>query len=488
LQQADGFITSFSSASTVGNIGIGCITDTIFGGLIFRKYSSSGTTILWEKCFPAKGDTNLFYYVPLANGDVITAGEVQYHHGTHWFISRKHASGSIAWFRHYGPDSNFFMGLNDMAIAPDGGFFLGGAGNGNNGDVPMHYGNYMQDDFWILKLDSNGNKVWSKVVGGTGDDYPLAGLTPTPDGGAYFVGRTFSNDYDCTGLHNSPQTSPDAYVGRLDGSGNLKWHKCLGGSGGDGGYAAQLGGNGGVFVGATTSSSDGDVHGHIGQLDYWLLGLDSLGIIQWENCYGSVNGNEEITRICRSTSGDIWAIGSSDGYGGQVDTNYGQDDVWVVRADSQGTFKGGRVLGSSGHEANQCIVPLASGMAMAFCNYQWPDGNMPAKYLPSDLEREVVAVRLAPWNVGIENLNANDQALHIYPNPASRKVTITLSARVGDCDLIIRDNLGKEIYNIQVRNQRTIEIDISSLASGLYNIFCKNGGVIYGLEKLSVIK
>jgi YD repeat-containing protein len=90
-----------------------------------------------------------------------------------------------------------------------------------------------------------------------------------------------------------------------------------------------------------------------------MLSMPHMSVMDWNgsNELSHVTvGTEEITRICRSTTGDLWAIGSSDGYGGQVDTNYGQDDVWVVRADSHGTFKGGRILGSSGHEANQCVI------------------------------------------------------------------------------------------------------------------------------------
>ena len=78
-------------------------------------------------------------------------------------------------------------------------------------------------DYWIVKLDANGNIVWQKSLGGSADD--AYSIQQTTDGG-FIVAGFRSNDGDVSGNHGTN----DYWVVKLDANGNIVWQKSLGGS------------------------------------------------------------------------------------------------------------------------------------------------------------------------------------------------------------------------------------------------------------------
>lgn len=98
----------------------------------------------------------------------------------------------------------------------DGGFILGGFSlSGITGDKTQpSWGGY---DYWILKIDSLGNKQWDKRFGGSGGDW-LGSIQQTVDGG-YIIGG-----YSGSGV-SGDKTQPcwgafDFWIVKLDSIGN----------------------------------------------------------------------------------------------------------------------------------------------------------------------------------------------------------------------------------------------------------------------------
>ena len=73
------------------------------------------------------------------------------------------------------------------------GYIVAGYTYGSDGDISDV--NNGDSDYWIVKLDSIGNKMWDKTFGGTGLDYARS-IRQTSDGGYIVVGESFSNDGD----------------------------------------------------------------------------------------------------------------------------------------------------------------------------------------------------------------------------------------------------------------------------------------------------
>lgn len=79
----------------------------------------------------------------------------------------------------------------------DSGFIVAGKTHSNDGDVS---GNHGAADFWVVKLNSSGDILWQKCLGGTIDDYANS-IQQTSDGEFIVAGYTWSNDGDVSGKH-----------------------------------------------------------------------------------------------------------------------------------------------------------------------------------------------------------------------------------------------------------------------------------------------
>jgi len=85
-------------------------------------------------------------------------------------------------------------------------------------------------DFWLMKIDFDGNIIWSRCYGGTKRDSPKR-LFPTKDGGYIVFGNTYSVDGDVTGNHSSGTSYNDIWVIKISSTGELVWQQCIGGNG-----------------------------------------------------------------------------------------------------------------------------------------------------------------------------------------------------------------------------------------------------------------
>lgn len=97
---------------------------------------------------------------------------------------------------------------------------LAGLTASNGGDVTVYHGSY---DFWVIKLDSTGNLVWEKTLGGSEDDQATT-VQQTPDGGYMVAGLTRSNDGDVTGFAGCY----DGWLIKLSAEGEMEWEQTIG--------------------------------------------------------------------------------------------------------------------------------------------------------------------------------------------------------------------------------------------------------------------
>ena len=185
-----------------------------------------------------------------------------------------------------------------------------------------------------MKIDANGNVLWTKNYGGAGDDRGLY-LQQTSDGGYIIAGNTTS--FGAGGW--------DAYVIKTDASGNLQWTRTFGGTGEDYScYVEQTGDGGYIVMGNTGSFGAG------GQ-DVWLLKLDSSGTLLWANTYGGTG-----------TEGQHWDTkGQITPDGGFIISSHttsfgaGLADVWLIRTDSIGNVLWSKTYGGADNDLSRSI-------------------------------------------------------------------------------------------------------------------------------------
>ena len=414
IQTLDGGFIIAGNTDSAGNndIGQGFQMDDFW---IVKTYTIGN--IQWQKCYGGSQRDIPHSIQQTFDGGYIVAGESNSHDGDvignhsfgnymdYWVI-KLDSTGTLQWQKCYG-------GLNidvayDIHQTKDSGYIIAGYASSVDGDLTAHKG---YDDYWVIKTNSTGFIQWQKSMGGTSAER-ASSIEQTFDGGYIVAGYTDSNDSDVTGYHSIPLNNPsDYWIIKLDSLGSFQWKKCYGGYENDLGYTIKQTQEGGYIVAGRSNSTDGDVTGNHFGGDYWILKLDALGIIQWENCYGG-SGDEGAVSFSPgnylelTTDGGFILSGSSNSTDGDVTGNHGNLDYWIVKLES---------------------------------------------------------------TIGINEIN-NKNNVTIYPNPSESQLYIKFTA--DQAEISITDIVGREIKKVLLTNEKN-PIDVSDLREGLYNVSVK---------------
>ncbi len=201
-------------------------------------------------------------------------------------------------------------------------------------------------DYWIVKIDSVGVIEWEKSFGGSGTEWTTS-IEQTFDRGYIICGTTQSNDGDVTGHHAGID---DWWIVKLDSAGSMQWQKTLGGSGEDEPMCIKQTMDKGYIIAGETESNDGDISSNNGIGDYWIVKLDSAGSIQWQKTLGG--SNEDVARsILQTSDGGYIVAGESMGGGPNVIGNHGLSDYWIVKLDGYGIIQWQKSYGGSDYDA-----------------------------------------------------------------------------------------------------------------------------------------
>jgi len=121
--------------------------------------------------------------------------------------------------------------IPSLQTTKDGGFILGGF-SASQALINLKTARAVYD-YWIIKLDASGNKLWDKTFGGSDNDQ-LYALQQTKDKGYVLAGYSYSTrSGDKTEPLRNKYGSPDYWVVKTDSLGLLEWDKTIGGSASD---------------------------------------------------------------------------------------------------------------------------------------------------------------------------------------------------------------------------------------------------------------
>lgn len=195
----------------------------------------------------------------------------------------------IIWEGNYG--GRHVEKAHSIQETPDGGYILAGFSCSQDGQVSFTGLDKMNacQDFWIVKLDSWGILQWERSLGGSHIDIAYS-VDKTSDNGCIVAGETWSNDGNVTGLHGGS----DYWVVRLDSNGNLLWEKAYGGERIDQLANIQETQDKGYLVMGYSESNSGDVSSDHPQGAIWMIKLDPAGNLIWQKSVsgllGRING------------------------------------------------------------------------------------------------------------------------------------------------------------------------------------------------------
>jgi Secretion system C-terminal sorting domain len=234
----------------------------------------------------------------------------------------------------------------------DGGYIVAGYSQSFDGDVTGNHGGF---DFWIVKLSSSGAIQWQKSLGGSGLDQAFS-VVQTTDSGYIVAGTTASNNGDVTGNHGSY----DYWVVKLSSSGSIQWQKCYGGTSNDEANSIQQTTDGGYIIAGYSNSTDGDVTGNHGGVDYWIIKISATGVIEWQKSLGGA-GSDFGNKVLQTADGGYVVAGASNSNDGDVTGNHGSFDFWVVKLSTLGVIQWQKSLGGTMADGAADIIQTWDG-------------------------------------------------------------------------------------------------------------------------------
>jgi gliding motility-associated-like protein len=274
-----------------------------------------------------------------------------------YMVAKLDFDGNILWKKMYGGPQ--LERLWKVIPTQDGGFLIGGTSYSDVG-LEKTENSRGDGDAWIVKTDGQGNKLWDKTFGGDTLDEAFA-LRQLP-GGDFLVGcTTFSGK---SGDKSDPSRGDmDFWIIRIDQNGNKIWDKTIGGDYYDQINDIELAPDGDVYISGGTRSKPGtgelSSDEARGNVDFWLIKMDpQTRQIKWNRRFGGT-GYEFPYALCVAGDGLVWMGGPTQSRpspagpsnnGKQAEYFGGVFDAWVVAVDASGKKVRDLAFGGSGHD------------------------------------------------------------------------------------------------------------------------------------------
>ncbi|MBP6810356.1 MAG: T9SS type A sorting domain-containing protein [Saprospiraceae bacterium] len=328
------------------------------------------------------------------------------------WVVKLDATGGIQWQNTIGGDSA--DNLNSIQQTVDGGYILGGSSRSNiSGDKTENSkGNV---DYWVIKLDATGSIQWQNTIGATDYDW-LQSILLTTDGG-YFLGGYSRSNISSDKTENS-LGELDFWVVKLNASGDIQWQNTIGGSGTDFLYSLQQTADGGYILGGSSVSNiSGDkTENSNGFNDYWVVKLNDTGAIQWQNTIGGFF-DDYLHSIQQTADGGfiLGGLSNSNVSGDKTEKTNGLTDFWVVKLNALGAVQWQNTIGGEKADGLVSLQQTADG---GYILGGWSDSNISGDKAENSFgEEDYWVIKLAPETVPTEE--APTATAIIYPNPTT---------------------------------------------------------------------
>jgi hypothetical protein len=416
------------------------------------------------------------------------------------FITKLDYSGNFVWARAVGgPDAVYVLSI---ALDPSGsgdvyitGYFRGTV-DFDPGPESFDLTSLGSDDIFISKLDSYGNFVWAKSLGGSGSDVGRCiTIDPTGNGDicttGWFSGKVDfdpgPNTYNLTAVGRF-----DIFISKIDGSGHFVWAKQLGGAGiKDGaGFSIAIDPKSGdiyttgYFEGTADFDPDKGIFTLVssGLRDIFISKLDRMGNFLWAKAMGGTGldagGSIAIDPV---GSGDVYTTGY---FLGTVDfdsgpgsfnlTSVGPDDIFISKLDDMGNFEWAKSIHGTKEEAANTIALDDLGNVYVAGFFNGPTISFDSKILsnaaPTKSTADIFIAKLDPIATSVVNIHSQPHQIEIYPNPTKDLLRIKVDKEVLDnIKITLFSQSGEVVFSSADNNiSHDIILDISRFPSAIY--------------------
>jgi len=402
------------------------------------KTDAYGDT-LWTKIFGGAKDDVGQSVQQTTDGGYMIAGVSQSFGagGDDVYLIRTDPNGDTVWTRTFGGSQDESPSSVERTV--DGGCIVCGntSSFGAGGE-----------DVWLIKTDSNGDTLWTRTFGGSGNDAGTS-VQQTTDGGYIISGTTRSFGAG----------SKDVWLIKTDSMGDTLWTKTFGGDSIDCGGSAQQTADGGyIVVGWTFSYSDSPriylVKTNAGGDTLWTKTIGGRGWVEGFSGAQVKDGGYIIVGIC----------------------GVGLPDVYLVRTDANGDTLWTRTFGGLDFDGGYSVQQTADGgYVIAGQTYSFGAGLSDFYLIKTDSAGKVAVAepKASPPRAPVLSLTCE-------PNPFCISTKMSLSTQVSNSK-----PQALRVYDVQGRLVRTLAVNREShtiwdgrddmgqlLPSGTYLVRC----------------
>jgi hypothetical protein len=286
----------------------------------------------WNKTFGGKS-SDVGYTIQQTNdgGYILVGYTSSFGAGSDdvWLI-KTDSNGNMEWDKTFGGTESDSGECVQQTI--DGGYIITGYTESFSTGYEDTY------DVWLIKTDSNGNKLWDRTFGGRWDDF------------SYCVQQTTDNGYILTGgTHSFGAGGYDVWLIKTDSNGNELWNKTYGGKAYDGGKSVQQTNDGGYIIAGGTSSYSVSYY-----YDVWLIKTSETGDEEWNKTFGRVNS--DVGYSVQQTTDKGYII-----TGKTCCNDSGFYDVWLIKTFETGDEEWNKTFGGSKHDEGRAVRQTSDG-------------------------------------------------------------------------------------------------------------------------------
>jgi len=190
-------------------------------------------------------------------------------------------------------------------------------------------------DLYIIKTDSAGDTLWTRIYGGSGDQIGFS-IEQTSDNGYIIAGDAYTYD----------GSEYNVYLVKTDSGGDTLWTRTYGGSGWDEGRSVTQTSDGGYIIAGIWDTW--------GSADFYLIKTDSVGETLWTRTYGGSEDDRGYSVVQTSDSGYVIA-GYTNSFGGS------EQNIYLIKTDCYGDTLWTRTYSGSLKEIGRSVAQTSDG-------------------------------------------------------------------------------------------------------------------------------
>lgn len=293
---------------------------------------------IWTKIFGTPGDDYGEYVEQTDDDGFIIVGSTDSSGADDVLLIKTNSVGDTLWTKTYG--SYYWDYAYCVHQTSDGGYII-------FGDTDSFYP--ARWNGWLIKTNSNGDTLWTKIFTGPKYYFIHSGIELTMGNGFVFVGHT----------KTSAGGPEDIWLVKTDVNGDTVWTRSFGGTGREIAASIYRTADGGFIISANTDSYGA------GDLDVWLIKVDSNGNLDWSKTYG---GSElDVANDVRPTDDGGYIIAGHTESFGHIN-NY--VDAWLIKTDNNGDTLWTKTWGTEMHDGAMSVTQTSDG-GFAWTGYKY---------------------------------------------------------------------------------------------------------------------